>query len=43
VPEAALAAANAAGALAVLRKGPMEGTSTPAEIEAFMAKEAARI
>jgi sugar/nucleoside kinase (ribokinase family) len=29
--------ANAAGALAVIRKGPMEGTSTPAEIDAFLA------
>ena len=29
--------ANAAGALAVTRRGPMEGNSTPAEIDAFLA------
>ncbi|MBB3713042.1 sugar/nucleoside kinase (ribokinase family) [Limimaricola variabilis] len=29
--------ANAAGAIAVTRRGPMEGNSTPAEIEAFLA------
>jgi sugar/nucleoside kinase (ribokinase family) len=33
----ALAFANAAGALAVTRRGPMEGTATRAAIEAFMA------
>jgi fructokinase len=33
----ALHLANAAGALAVGRKGPMEGNSTMAEIEAFLA------
>lgn len=33
----ALRQANAAGALAVLRRGPMEGTSTQAEIDAFLA------
>ncbi|RYH12269.1 sugar kinase [Tropicimonas sp. IMCC6043] len=35
-PEAALRLAAAAGALAVTRKGPMEGTSTRAEIDAFL-------
>ena len=35
-PREALRLANAAGALAVGRKGPMEGTSTQAEIEAFL-------
>jgi sugar/nucleoside kinase (ribokinase family) len=35
-PQANLRRANAAGALAVLRKGPMEGTSTSAEIDAFL-------
>jgi sugar/nucleoside kinase (ribokinase family) len=34
----ALTLANAAGALAVGRKGPMEGTSTLAEIESFLAR-----
>jgi sugar/nucleoside kinase (ribokinase family) len=38
-PGKALAFANAAGALAVLRKGPMEGVSTFAEIDAFLATE----
>lgn len=33
----ALARANAAGALAVMRLGPMEGNSTPAQIDAFLA------
>jgi sugar/nucleoside kinase (ribokinase family) len=36
----ALRFANAAGALAVRRKGPMEGTSTRNEIEALLAREA---
>jgi sugar/nucleoside kinase (ribokinase family) len=36
-PRATLRFANAAGALAVRRKGPMEGTSTRAEIEALLA------
>jgi sugar/nucleoside kinase (ribokinase family) len=40
-PEA-LTFANAAGALAVQRRGPMEGTSTRAEIEAFIARQAPR-
>jgi sugar/nucleoside kinase (ribokinase family) len=35
-PREALRFANAAGALAVGRKGPMEGTSTMAEIESFL-------
>jgi sugar/nucleoside kinase (ribokinase family) len=37
-PHAALRFANAAGALAVRRKGPMEGTSTRSEIEALLAR-----
>jgi fructokinase len=37
-PARALALANAAGALAVRRKGPMEGNSTLAELEAFLAE-----
>jgi sugar/nucleoside kinase (ribokinase family) len=36
-PEDAARRANAAGALAVTRRGPMEGASTPAEIEAMLA------
>jgi tagatose kinase len=36
-PPDALRLANASGALAVLRRGPMEGTSTAAEIDAFLA------
>ncbi len=39
-PADALRDANAAGALAVLRKGPMEGASTRAEIAAFLARHA---
>jgi sugar/nucleoside kinase (ribokinase family) len=35
----ALSLANAAGALAVTRRGPMEGTSTEAEIAAFLARQ----
>jgi tagatose kinase len=35
-PREALTLANAAGALAVGRKGPMEGTSTQAELEDFL-------
>ncbi len=42
-PEKALAVANAAGALAVSAKGPMEGASTMAEIEAFLAKRGVAI
>jgi len=34
--------AVAAGALAVTRQGPMEGASTPAEIDAFLARAATR-
>jgi fructokinase len=37
-PERALRLATAAGALAVTRKGPMEGNSGPAELEAFLAR-----
>jgi sugar/nucleoside kinase (ribokinase family) len=36
-PSESLRLANAAGALAVLRRGPMAGTSTPSEIDAFLA------
>ncbi len=36
-PERALRLANASGALAVRKKGPMEGASTRAEIEVFLA------
>ncbi|TPE45096.1 tagatose kinase [Amaricoccus solimangrovi] len=36
-PRESLTLATAAGALAVTRRGPMEGTSTLAEIEAFLA------
>jgi sugar/nucleoside kinase (ribokinase family) len=35
----ALRLANAAGALAVTRRGPMEGTSTEAELAAFLARQ----
>ncbi len=35
----ALTLANAAGALAVQRRGPMEGTSTRAEIDAFLRRQ----
>lgn len=38
-PLEALTFANAAGALAVRRRGPMEGTSTQAEIEAFLSRQ----
>jgi sugar/nucleoside kinase (ribokinase family) len=38
-PEEALRVANACGALAVTRKGPMEGTATMAEIERFLAEQ----
>jgi sugar/nucleoside kinase (ribokinase family) len=40
-PRRALAYANAAGALAVRKKGPMEGASTLAEIETLVARSAA--
>ena len=40
-PKQALAYANAAGSLAVRKKGPMEGASTLAEIEALVARSAA--
>jgi sugar/nucleoside kinase (ribokinase family) len=39
-PERTLTLANASGALAVTRRGPMEGTSTLAELEAFIATHA---
>lgn len=35
-PEANLMRANAAGALAVKRRGPMEGSSSPGDIDAFL-------
>ncbi|MBZ9677181.1 sugar kinase [Mesorhizobium sp. ES1-1] len=35
-PERALSLANAAGAMAVLKKGPMEGVSTMGELQAFL-------
>ena len=38
-PREALMLANAAGALAVTRKGPMEGTSTQAELEDFLSRK----
>jgi fructokinase len=37
-PAEAARRANAAGALAVTRRGPMEGNSTPAELDAFLAR-----
>lgn len=40
-PEQALATANAAGALAVTRRGPMEGNSTPSQIDLFIKEHAA--
>jgi sugar/nucleoside kinase (ribokinase family) len=40
-PEAALRIACACGALAVTRKGPMEGTATLAEVERFLAERGA--
>jgi sugar/nucleoside kinase (ribokinase family) len=40
-PKQALAYANAAGSLAVRKKGPMEGASSQAEIEALIARSAA--
>lgn len=36
-PREAAIRANAAGALAVTKRGPMEGNSTPAELDAFLA------
>ncbi|MHA7166392.1 sugar kinase, partial [Burkholderia pseudomallei] len=38
----ALARANAAGALAVSRIGPMEGNSMPADIDRFLAERGVR-
>jgi sugar/nucleoside kinase (ribokinase family) len=40
-PERALRVACACGALAVTRKGPMEGTATMAEVERFLAEQRA--
>ena len=40
-PEEALRVANACGALAVTKKGPMEGTATMAEVERFLAEQGA--
>jgi sugar/nucleoside kinase (ribokinase family) len=40
-PRDSLVRSNAAGALAVCRRGPMEGTSTPTEIDAFLATRVA--
>jgi sugar/nucleoside kinase (ribokinase family) len=40
-PERALRVACACGALAVTRKGPMEGTATTAEVERFLAERGA--
>ena len=37
-PARALQLATAAGAMAVTRKGPMEGNSTMAELEAFLGR-----
>jgi len=39
-PAEAARRANAAGALAVTKRGPMEGNSTPAELDAFLARNA---
>lgn len=41
-PQRALTLANASGALAVRRKGPMEGVSTFAEIDAFLGEPGAK-
>jgi len=38
-PAEALRLANAAGALAVTRKGPMEGTSTLSELQSFLSRQ----
>lgn len=42
-PQEALVLANAAGALAVGRKGPMEGTSTRAEIDDFINRQGSEV
>jgi sugar/nucleoside kinase (ribokinase family) len=42
-PREALTLANAAGALAVGRKGPMEGTSTRAELEDFLSRQTSKV
>ena len=41
-PREALTLANAAGALAVGPKGPMEGTSTQAELDAFLNRQTSK-
>jgi sugar/nucleoside kinase (ribokinase family) len=41
-PSEALTLANAAGALAVRRRGPMEGTSTQAELEGFLSRQTSK-
>lgn len=41
-PREALTIANAAGALAVQRRGPMEGTSSQAEIDSFLIRQTAK-
>jgi sugar/nucleoside kinase (ribokinase family) len=41
LPAEALRLANASGALAVCRKGPMEGASTRAQLDAFLAEHKA--
>ncbi|MFZ6870145.1 PfkB family carbohydrate kinase, partial [Klebsiella pneumoniae] len=38
-PREALRWANASGSLAICQRGPMEGTSTQAEISAFLAAQ----
>ena len=42
-PREALILASAAGALAVGKKGPMEGTSTRAELDAFLNAQTAKV
>jgi sugar/nucleoside kinase (ribokinase family) len=41
-PQEALTWANASGSLAISQRGPMEGTSTRSQIEAFLAAQSAR-
>jgi fructokinase len=41
--EEALVRANAAGALAVLRRGPMEGNSSRSDLDSFIAERSARL
>ena len=42
-PRDALTLASAAGALAVRKRGPMEGTSTPAELDAFLDAQTSKV